>query len=416
MSVQRELPVYAQGGRIKRLLAMAQQQLGMDVTYVAQFHEGRQVYRAVEGDAPAFGMVLGDGPLLEDTYCRQMVDGSLPNAVPDSALDARVRDLPTTLDAGIGAYVGVPLHLANGDLYGTFCCLSREPRPELQDRDVAVLRMLSELLADELEDDATRQRDRSQVEQVLDNTAVAVALQPIVQIATGACTGLEALARFPGHSPDVMFARADNAGLRQSLEALCLRQGLLRLPDLQPHQRLAVNVSPDVACDLAQRVSPGLPLDRMILEITEHTAVASYDELREVLEPLRVRGLQLAVDDAGAGFASMRHILELKPDIIKIDRSLVAGLDTDAARRTIVTTFVLLALDIGASVIAEGVEREPELRAVADLGVDAVQGYLIARPSTAAADLSAWAGTGEPLPWMRGRSGRFGSPLSPAGR
>jgi EAL domain-containing protein (putative c-di-GMP-specific phosphodiesterase class I) len=94
----------------------------------------------------------------------------------------------------------------------------------------------------------------------------------------------------------------------------------------------------------------------------------------------------------------------------------VAGLDTDAARRTIVTTFVLLALDIGASVIAEGVEREPELRAVADLGVDAVQGFLVARPSTAAHDVSTWAGAGEELPWMQGWLGRRSDRLSPAGR
>jgi EAL domain-containing protein (putative c-di-GMP-specific phosphodiesterase class I) len=115
----------------------------------------------------------------------------------------------------------------------------------------------------------------------------------------------------------------------------------------------------------------------------------------------------------------MRHILELRPDVIKVDRSLVAGLDTDAARRTIVTTFVLLALDIGASVIAEGVEREPELRAVADLGVDAVQGYLLARPSTGTADMSTWAGTAETLPWVRGWSGRLSGStgaVSSAGR
>jgi len=402
--------------RMERLLSMAHEQLGLDVTFVTQFFEGRQVYRAVEGDGASFGMTLGGGPLLEDTYCQRMVDGELPNAVPDSAEDARVRHLPTTLAAGIGAYVGVPLHLANGELYGTLCCLSHSARPDLEDRDVAVLRMLSELLADELEDDASRQRDRTQIQEVLDQTAVGIALQPIVEIATGACTGLEALARFGGHSPDVMFARADNAGLRQQLEELCLQQALRTLPHLQPRQRLAVNLSPDVACDVALREPSTLPVERLTLEITEHTAIASYDVLRQVLEPLRRRGLQLAVDDAGAGFASMRHILELRPDIIKIDRSLVAGLDTDAARRTIVTTFVLLALDIGASVIAEGVERQPELRAVADLGVDAVQGFVIARPSTAVADISAWSGTGQTLPWMNGWSGRPGSPLSPARR
>jgi EAL domain-containing protein (putative c-di-GMP-specific phosphodiesterase class I) len=409
-------PAVPPGGRIQRLLAMGQHQLGMDVSYVARFQGGRQVYRAVQGDAASFGLQVGTGPQLEDTYCQRMVQGRLPNAVPDSALDARVRDLPATLATGIGAYVAVPLHLASGELYGTLCCLSHTARPDLDDRDVAVLTMLSELLADELEDDATRQRDLIEVERLMQDLAVTVALQPIVELATGACTGLEALARFDGHTPDQMFARADNAGLRTELETLCLEQALLRLPELRPHQRLAVNVSPEVACSVALQHPSTLPLDRLILEITEHTAVASYENLRQVIEPLRRRGLQLAVDDAGAGFASLRHILELGPDIIKVDRSLVAGLDTDAARRTIVTTFVLLALDLGASVIAEGVEREPELHALADLGVDAVQGFLLARPSTTAADISAWAGDQQALPWRDEWSGRLGRPLTPAGR
>jgi EAL domain-containing protein (putative c-di-GMP-specific phosphodiesterase class I) len=386
------------------------------VSYVARFQEGRQVYRAVQGDAASFGLQVGTGPHLEDTYCQRMVEGRLPNAVPDSARDARVRDLPATLAAGIGAYVAVPLHLASGELYGTLCCLSHDARPELDDRDVAVLTMLSELLADELEDDAARQRDLIEVEQLMGDVAVTVALQPIVEMATGTCTGLEALARFDGRTPDEMFARAHNAGLRTELETMCLEQALLRLPQLRSDQRLAVNVSPDVACSMALQHPTRLPLERLILEITEHTAIASYETLRQVIEPLRLHGLQLAVDDAGAGFASLRHILELRPDIIKVDRSLVAGLDTDAARRTIVTTFVLLALDLGASVIAEGVEREPELHALADLGVDAVQGFLLASPSTAATDISAWAGDDQSLPWKDEWLGRLGGRATAAGR
>jgi EAL domain-containing protein (putative c-di-GMP-specific phosphodiesterase class I) len=385
--------------RIDRLLAVAQQQLGMEVAFVGRFDEDRRVLRAVHGDAASFGLEVGGGQPLEGTYCHRMVQGLLPQAVPDATADLRVRDLPGTLAGRVGAYVGVPLHLSDGELYGTFCCLSHDSRPALDEHDVALLRMLSTLLADELEDDAVRRRDRSEVLQVLDDRAVSVALQPIVELATGACVGVEALARFAPHPPEVLFAQAENAGLRSELEILCLEQALRRLPGLQPDQRLSVNLSPDVACALAEEGSLRVPLHRVVLEITEHTAVTSYDRLRTVLDPLRRRGLQLAVDDAGAGFASLRHILELQPDVIKIDRSLVAGLDTDGARRTVVTTFVLLALEIGASVTAEGVECPHELSTLADLGVDSVQGFLLARPSTAAADLSLWSGRRESLPW-----------------
>jgi EAL domain-containing protein (putative c-di-GMP-specific phosphodiesterase class I) len=345
-----------------------------------------------------------------------MVDGHLPNAVPDSARDARVRDLPTTREAGIGAYVGVPLHLANGELYGTFCCLSREARPGLDDRDVAVLRMLSELLADELEDDAVRQRDRARSGRSWTRRPWPSLCSRSSRSPPAPASGWRRWPASPSILPTSCSPGRTTPGLREELELLCLQRALLRLPHLQPRQRLAVNLSPDVACEVALQAPSWLPLDRLVLEITEHTAVASYDTLRQVLEPLRVRGLQLAVDDAGAGFASMRHILELRPDVIKVDRSLVAGLDTDAARRTIVTTFVLLALDIGASVIAEGVEREPELHALADLGSTRSRASCSLVRAPTAADISAWAGDQQALPWRDEWSGRLGRPLTPAGR
>jgi EAL domain-containing protein (putative c-di-GMP-specific phosphodiesterase class I) len=126
-----------------------------------------------------------------------------------------------------------------------------------------------------------------------------------------------------------------------------------------------------------------------VLELTEHQAVVSYAAVRERLAPLRAKGLKLAIDDTGAGFASLRHVVELRPDIIKVDRSLVTSIDTDRARRSVVTTFVLLALDIGATVIAEGVETPSELATVSSLGVDEAQGFLLARP------------TSNPLAWAR---------------
>jgi EAL domain-containing protein (putative c-di-GMP-specific phosphodiesterase class I) len=380
---------------------MARQQLDMDVSFVSRFEDGRQVCGAVDGDAASFGLTCGDGRPLGETYCQRMVTGLIPHAIPDTAADVRVADLPATVAAGIGAYVGVPLELPNGSVYGTLCCLSHEARPELGQRDVAVLRMISSLLAEDLEEDARRRSDRTEVERVLADEAVDIALQPIVDVADGHCRALEALARFAGDTPDGMFRRAGNAGLRPELELLCLRQAVTVLPSLHFRQRLSVNVSPDVACASASYWQRTLPLDRLILEITEHTEVTRYDELREVLAPLRRRGLHIAVDDAGAGFASLRHILELRPDIIKIDRSLVAALDEDAARRTVVTTFVLLALDIGATVVAEGVERRQELDVLASLGVDAIQGYLLARPSVDVRDLYAWASVDGPMPWMR---------------
>lgn len=153
-----------------------------------------------------------------------------------------------------------------------------------------------------------------------------------------------------------------------------------------------MNLSPVVAHELADlgATHPHL-VSRLVLEITEHAAVNSYAELRRALRPSREHGLRLAIDDASAGYASLKHDIELEPDIIKIDRSIIHGLPRDRAQRSVVSAFVLLALEIGATVIAEGVETTADFKAGEDLGVDAAQGYLLAAPARGREALAEWA-------------------------
>jgi len=151
-------------------------------------------------------------------------------------------------------------------------------------------------------------------------------------------------------------------------------------------------VGPATLLHLAERVRSGeaFPLSRLVVEVTEHSVVEAYGALRGELAPLREQGLRIAVDDAGAGYASLRHILELRPDFIKLDRWLIDGLADDRGRRVAVTAFVSLARELGSRVIAEGVEREQDLVAIRELGLDAAQGFLLGRPSADPADLAAW--------------------------
>jgi EAL domain-containing protein (putative c-di-GMP-specific phosphodiesterase class I) len=390
----------AAGGQlVERVVELAQRHLDMDVAFIAAFRPGRHVYRAVAGDAASFGLEVGKGPAADGTYCALMITGAIPNLIPDTSAAERVRDLAVTSAGPVGAYVGVPLRLPDGTLYGSFCCLSHRAQPGLTGRDVKFMTMLAELLEEELAEQTRLDQQRLDLEKVLAGGKVTMAVQPVVDLMTGRCTSLEALARFPAAigAPDVAFAAAEQVGLRPRLETLTASKALALLPVLAPDQALAINLSPDVAFQLAATATRrDLPWSRLILEMTEHAAVESYTAIRERLEPLRQRGLRLAIDDAGAGFASLRHIVELRPDIIKIDRSLVDGVVNDLARRSVVTNFVLLALDIGAVVVAEGVETQAELDAVSALGVDAVQGYLIARPSSDSGDLARWA-SGTPL-------------------
>jgi EAL domain-containing protein (putative c-di-GMP-specific phosphodiesterase class I) len=118
------------------------------------------------------------------------------------------------------------------------------------------------------------------------------------------------------------------------------------------------------------------------VELTEHSAVEDYDALEGALRPLREVGLRIAVDDAGAGYATFRHILRLQPDFIKLDRSLISGIDGDPARRALAGAVVAFAREMRGVVVAEGIERSGELAVLLGLGVDAGQGYLLGRPST----------------------------------
>ena len=221
-----------------------------------------------------------------------------------------------------------------------------------------------------------------------------IALQPVVDLAESRWTGCEALARFPhAPAPDRWFAEAHDAGLGVSLELLAVRRAVTSLPCLPSGVGLSVNASPALVLDpeFAAELAGCAEPDRLTVEITEHAAVARYEDIAEALAPHRARGLRLAVDDTGAGYASFAHVLRLRPDVVKLDRSLLADIDHDAARRAFVTAVVLMALELGAEVTAEGVETAAELDTLRSLGVDAVQGYLLARPSTERADWAAWA-------------------------
>jgi len=379
---------------LESILEGVRAHLGMDVVFVSEFADGRQVFRALGGDAQSFGLELNDGPPLETTYCQLLIDGLIPGVLPDASADDRVRDLAATVDGPIGSYVGVPLRFKDGRTYGTFCCLSHEPDSRLDDRDVAFMRLLGDVLAERLEARENRRRIRGQVQQTLSGDGITMALQPIVASSDGEWIGAEALARFPslGVAPDVMFGRAHQSGLGTELELMAVRAALRLLPQLPDGVYLSVNVGP------AGMLAPAFPdtlrscgdLDRLVVEITEHASIEEYDDLARVLASLRRDGLRLAVDDVGAGYASLRHVLRMQPDLIKVDRSLVRGIATDVARRSIVTSIALLSLDLGASIVAEGVETAADAATLADLGAESLQGYHFARPSTDRYEWATW--------------------------
>ncbi|MHA7276073.1 EAL domain-containing protein [Arthrobacter sp. Hz1] len=215
---------------------------------------------------------------------------------------------------------------------------------------------------------------------------LATAYQPIIDTSRGSVVGYEALARFPGFeekNPEVWFAAARRHGRGADLESAALRVALRARQDLPTNSFLTLNVSPELLTSEAIRSvwrQEG-DLGGLIVELTEQTPIDSYLELEPDLHQLRSAGALIAVDDAGAGYAGLRHLLQLRPSMIKIDRELIQDVDRDEAKRALIEMLGIFASRVDAWILAEGVERVEELDTLVSLGVPLVQGYLLARPA-----------------------------------
>ena len=207
--------------------------------------------------------------------------------------------------------------------------------------------------------------------------------QPIVNLETGRVVGREALARFTdGRSPHVWIEAAHRRGLGIELELLALTRALEDVPPTSDGF-VSLNLSPPV---LLSPTLPGVLRERaatmqLVVELTEHTAIDDYPPLKEAIQGLRGMGVLVAVDDLGSGFASMRHVQRLRPDIVKLDRSLVAFIDRDAVQHDLAQNLVEFAASIDCDVIAEGIERTEEHQICSQIGIRLGQGYLFGRPA-----------------------------------
>jgi len=224
-------------------------------------------------------------------------------------------------------------------------------------------------------------RGRDHISGIIASRAFHPVFQPIVELKRNAIVGYEALTRFnDGANPELTFAQAAAVGLGLELETATLGAALPAAETLPGSAWLNVNVSPDL-------ILAGEPLRtllagsrrRLVLEVTEHTAITDYPAFRAAMAALGPK-VELAVDDAGVGFASLRHILELNPAFVKLDRWLIADLESDEARQAMIVGLGHFADVTGCRLIAEGIETDLELIALRALDIRLGQGYLLGRP------------------------------------
>lgn len=380
------------GTTVQRALQAVRQHLGMSVAYVSRFEGDRAVFREV--DAPGLEAMIkpGDSQSLDDVYCRHILAGRLPELIPDTAAEPFAMALPITKAISIGSHMSIPIRLPDGSPYGMFCCLGFAADQSLNPRDLQMMRAFAELAAFEinrdLEGTAAKRACSARIEAVLADRSFGIVYQPIVNLDTDGVVGFECLSRFatvPQRTPDLWFAEAAVVGMGATLEIAAIEAALAAHAVLPPSTYLAVNASPEtiMSAGFAQALRSVDPT-RLVLEITEHASIGDYAGLLATLDDLRGLGMRLAVDDAGAGYASFQHILDLRPDLIKLDMSLTRNIDLDLGRQALTAAMVGFARQTGSRIIAEGVETAAELAALRALGIDRAQGYFLGRPSSLA--------------------------------
>lgn len=380
-------------------------------------------------DEDALRYVCGAGAGVSGVGTRAPLEGSLSGIAiqtgrvlrsHDTQRDPRV-DAAACRRLSVGSLMCVPLRRAN-EMLGAVVVNAASVRA-FSDDDLARLSSLSDLLSDAVgsvcdlrratdrlcgltasvdeRDRPVTERDapralvadtmsdidaRLRVQRVLDDPELlSIAFQPIVDLFSGEMVSVEALARFnltPLRPPEMWFADAHHAGLGVELEMLAVSRALAHLPDLPDAVALTINVSREtMACSQLLRALQDVAASRVVLELTEQAILTDPGDLGAARLALRKAGVRVAVDDAGTEPSRLTHVLELAPDLIKIDRSLMWDLDVDPVRRSLVGSLVAFASEIGAEVQAEGVETEDELHAVRRLGVRFAQGYFLGRPA-----------------------------------
>lgn len=381
-------------GAIDHLVEAARTVLGVDVTFLSRIAAGEQTVTHVSTRAGAPDVAPGLCLPEDDGYCAAMLSGALPSSVPDTHGHPLTADLPMTAELGVGSYNGVPVTLADGSVHGTLCALDRASTTAADSTSrTESLHVVARLVALQVDRHhaarARRTTDRDLLEPLIAGPRRRTVLQPIVDLRTGTPVGYEALSRFTDvHGgalrPDLVFAEATRLGLGVRLEQAALASALHLLPRIPAPAYVSVNLSPQALADPATHdLLTAVPAHRLLVEITEHDQVLDYPSLARLTEHLRGRGIRIAVDDAGSGFASLQHVTRLRPEVVKLDIAFVRDVDTDRGRRAVARAMIACTAEIGATLVAEGIETPAELDQLRRLGAELGQGYLTGRPEPA---------------------------------
>ena len=372
---------------VDRILNAVRTHLGMEIAFVSRYVEnGQKILTHVDSD---LDLPMGPGfqDPREDSYCWHIAEGRLPELIQDPADHPFTQGIGITHALPVGAHLNTPLRLSDGSLYGSFCCLNRKPDRTMTQRDLGVLRAFAALAVEQIESSLESEHRREKLDErigkLIGERTLQIVQQPIHSIATGKPVGVECLSRFPDammRGPDKWFDEAAEVGRGIELELLAVQCALASV-DLVPEQfYVSVNASPETIMSGAlEAILDTVAPRNLVVEVTEHQQVSDFVALRKALQPISERA-RIAIDDVGSGYAGLRHLVDLSPDLLKLDMTLTRDVHTDLARCALVGAMVRFAEAIGAKLVAEGVEYAEEAEVLKKLGVEYGQGYFYGKP------------------------------------
>lgn len=373
---------------IQSALQAARRHLGMSVAYISRLE--RDESHILYVDAPGYEALLkpGDVRHANEVYCRYALESRIPALLPDAACHPLTRDLQITHAIPVGAFLSVPILSREGEVIGLLCCLDPVAKPSLTARDLGTARMFADIAGAQLEQKRALARQAAltekKVARVIERRQFSMVYQPLWNIGSGKIFGFECLARFsadPARDPKSWFEEAGSVGMLADLELALIQFALAGIEAFPPEIRLSINVSPTTILD--PRFLDTLidyDISRLVIELTERVRVTDYQAVRDALAPLGPMGVRIAVDDAGSGWASLQHIIGMRADLIKLDRSLVSGLEASPASRAMIAALSQFGRETNCAILAEGIETPEEFTALKALGVEYGQGFLLGKP------------------------------------
>lgn len=373
---------------IGAMLEALRVRLDMDVAFVSrQIGSSHRFFTHVAARGPT-PLASGDHSANENSLCWLVIEGKLPERVTDTSLYENAACLPVVDQLNVRSHFSVPLRRRDGRVHGSLCCFSYRPRPDIDDHDMQMLRSLAMIISEQIESRIEREErceDAAQeIERLIIDDALTIVHQPIYDLSDWHLIGHECLMRQkaqPQRSPLDLLQRARAAGRTLELELHAARKALATLDSSHPEHFVAINVSPATLSSPALlALIPEGSETRLVIELNQQETALQQTPVKEAIKVLKSRAW-VAVKGTSASLEGLQALLDLGPDILKLDRDFLGGLAADPALRALIMALVQIAGDTGVTLIAQGVETREDLQALRELGVRYAQGFILGKPA-----------------------------------